>query len=66
VVTAVKPGSIAAMAAIEPGTVILQVNRKAVNSAAEFTRAVKQGSHEKRLLLLVRKGEVQRYVALSW
>jgi serine protease Do len=67
VVTEVQPGSIAAMAGIEPGTVILQVNRKAVNSAAEFARAVERGGKEKRrVLLLVRKDDMQRYVALSW
>ena len=66
VVTEVRPGSIAAMAGIDPGTVILQVNQNAIKSATEFQRAVKIGSKEKRLLLLVRKGDMQRYVVLSW
>ncbi len=66
VVTRVRPGSIAAMAGITPGVVILQVNQKPVNSAAGFRRAVEQSSAEKRVLLLIRKGEVQRFVALSW
>jgi serine protease Do len=66
VVTEVRPGSIAAMAGIETGSVILQVNREQVGSAADFQRAVKQAASDKRVLLLVRKGSMQRYVALSW
>ncbi|MEN8801818.1 MAG: DegQ family serine endoprotease [Thiogranum sp.] len=66
VVTEVHPGSIAARAGIEPGTIILQVNRKTVNSAADFTRALKQAGAGKRVLLLVRKGGMQSFLALSW
>ncbi len=66
VVTEVRPGSIAAMAGIEPGSVIVQVNRKPVTSAAEFKRAVKESGGERRVLLLIRKDAMQRYVALSW
>ena len=66
VVTAVQPGSIAAMGGIKTGMVILQVNHKPVKSAAEFKRAVKKSSNEKRVLLLARKGNVQQFFALSW
>lgn len=66
VVTNVQLDSIAAMAGIEPGSVILQVNRKPVNNAAEFERAIKESSAAKRVLLLVRSGDFQRYVALNW
>ena len=66
VVTEVHPGSIAAMAGIETGSIILQVNREPVSSATDFQRAIKQAASEKRVLLLVRKGGMQRYVALSW
>ena len=66
VVTQVRPGSIAAMAGIETGAVILQVNREAVSSAEDFTRAVRKGSAQKRLLMLVRDDGMQRYVVLSW
>tara|TARA_R110002167_G_scaffold8694_3_gene39796 strand:- start:21155 stop:22630 length:1476 start_codon:yes stop_codon:yes gene_type:complete len=65
-VTEVRPGSIAAMAGIETGSVILQVNREPVTSAADFQHAVKRSAGDKRVLLLVRKGGMQRYVALSW
>jgi len=66
VVTAVQPGSIAARTAIEIGSIILQVNRKPVKNAAEFQRAVKAGASERRVLLLIRKGNTQQYVALRW
>jgi serine protease Do len=66
VVTEVRRGSVAAMAGIEPGSIVLQVNREPVTSAAEFARALKKSAKEKRVLLLVRKDDMQRYVALSW
>jgi serine protease Do len=66
VVTEVRPGSRAATAGNETGSVILQVNRESVGSAVDFQRAVKQAAADKRVLLLVRKGGMQRYVALSW
>jgi len=66
VVTEVQSGSIAAMAGISPGTVILQVNHKTVSSAAEFKHAVKESSTDKSVLLLIRKGDMQNYVVLSW
>lgn len=66
VVTEVGTDSIAALAGIRPGTVILQANRKDIRSADDFQRAVKESSDEKRLLLLIRDGDVQRFVALTW
>lgn len=66
VVTEVQSGSIAASTGIEPGVIILQVNRKPVNSAAEFSRAVKKSSGDKRVLLLIYKDGMQRYVVLRW
>lgn len=66
VVTEVRPGSIAAMGGIEIGSVILQVNRTQVSSAADFQRAVRQSVGNRRVLLLVRKGGMQRYVSLGW
>lgn len=66
VVTEVKPGSIAAMAGIEPGTVILQVNRKKVANAGDFKRAVQASSSTKKVLLLVKTGNFQRYIVLNW
>lgn len=66
VVTEVRRGSIAAMAGIQPGTIILQVDNHVTNNVGDFKRAVAEASQQKRLLLLIRQNGVQRYVALSW
>ena len=66
VVTEVRPGSIAASAGIQPGSVIVQVNRKAIKSAEDFKSEVRKSSASKRILLLVRKNNMQQFIALSW
>ena len=66
VVTQVQPGSIASMGGIKTGMVILEVNQKVVNSAAEFKREVKKRSSEKRVLFLTRNGSIQQFIVLSW
>jgi serine protease Do len=66
VVTQVQLGSIAAMAGIESGIVIFQVNHEAIANASDFASAVKESSKEKRILMLVRKDDMQQFVALSW
>ena len=66
VVTRVIPGSVAAIAGIESGSVILQVNRKAVDTAGEFKRAIDKSRGAKSVLLLVDKDQLQRYLVLSW
>jgi serine protease Do len=66
VVTEVRPGSIAARMGIEPGGIILQANRRTMKNAAEFAVAVKESRRNKRLLLLIRKDGIQRFVGMSW
>jgi len=66
VVTEVQAGSIAAMAGIEPGAVILEVDRSKVSSPGEFRKAVKQGGKGRGILLLLRQDGMQRFVALKW
>lgn len=66
IVTQVTPGSVAELAGIQTGMVILEVNRNPVSSAEMFNRAIEQSSDEKRALFLVNSREGQRYVALSW
>lgn len=65
-ISEVKPGSVAARAGIKSGQVIAQVNRKPVNSVAEFKQAIKSSEKEKRVLLLIKSGEMSRFVALTW
>jgi serine protease Do len=65
-VTEVKPFSIAAMAGIKLGTVILQVNRKAVKNSAEFKQIIKESGAQKSVVLLILNEGYQRYVVLKW
>ncbi len=66
IVTDVAPSSVAAMAGIRRGSVILEVDRKAVNSAAEFKQALDKSAGNKRVLLLITENDMSRYVVLSW
>ncbi len=63
-VTAVEPGSLAAMAGIVPGTLILEVNRKPVGSPGEFAAALGEGGGEV-VLRLADNGRV-RQITLRW
>jgi serine protease Do len=65
-VTNVKSGSVAASAGIQTGSIILQVNQMPVNSAEEFKRLVKKSLSDKKVLLLIKKGGTQQFVALKW
>jgi serine protease Do len=62
VITAVQPGSAAASAGLRPGDVVLEVNRRAVNTVegfqAEWARAQDQ------VLLLVQRGQATLFVAV--
>ncbi|MEJ2611868.1 MAG: DegQ family serine endoprotease [Candidatus Thiodiazotropha sp.] len=66
VVTEVAAGSIAAMAGIQPGVVIMEVNRKPVNNAQQFKELIDQAAGNRRVLLLVSKNNVAQFVALRW
>ena len=56
----------AATAGFEAGYVILEVDGKPVRSAARFERMVKDSRSDGQVLLLVRKGETEQTVSLSW
>ncbi len=64
VVTSVEPGSLAALASIAPGTVILEANRRAVGNPAEFAAVVGE-AEDGVLLRLFEKGR-SRQVSLRW
>jgi len=66
VVTEVESGSVAAQAGIDVGTVILEVDRKPVRNAEEFTEAVAASKADKEVLLLVRQVDMQQFVVLQW
>jgi serine protease Do len=66
VVTTVAPQSLAALAGIAPGTLVLEVNRKTVGSPAEFEAALAEGSDNGSVLLRVADNGRSRYVTLRW
>jgi serine protease Do len=62
VVVEVAPDSPAADAGLEPGDVVLEVNRRAVASAAEYKNAVKGVKKGDTALVRVRRGQATQYV----
>ncbi len=66
-VVAVEPDSPAADKGLEPGDLITRVNQKPVSSANAAVAALKTAKKDKsNALLLVRRGDSQRFVALSF
>jgi serine protease Do len=66
-VVAVEPDSAAADKGLEPGDLITRVNQKPVTSANAAVAALKTAKKDKsNALLLVRRGDSQRFVALSF
>ena len=66
-VTNVVPGSTAAEKGLRPGDVIMRVNQRAVASAADAVAALNAAKESgENALLLVRRGDAQRFVALSF
>lgn len=65
VVARVSPGSLAEDAGLRQGDVILEVDRTAVNTRDAFERAMRQRTEEKNLLLLVRRKDTTRYIAMQ-
>ena len=65
-VVAVAPDSPAAEKGVRPGDVITRVNQQNVKNAAEAVTALNAAKKDDRALLLVRRGDSQRFVALSF
>jgi len=64
VVAEVTSGSPAEDVGIEPGMIILSVNRVYVNTVAEFNQALEQSAKTKKAVLLVKTGRFSQYVVL--
>lgn len=65
-ITEVKTGSVADMANIKVGSIILQVNRVNIKNTNDFNREVKQSSKDKSVLLLLKTDNRQYYIVLNW
>jgi serine protease Do len=64
VVTDVANGSPAAMAGLQSGDVIQEMDREKITSAADFDRAMRR-SAGRTVLLLVNRGGATRYLAVE-
>jgi serine protease Do len=67
IVVGVEDGSLAARQGIVPGDVIVQINQEPIGSAEEARAALADSRADgRRALLLVRRGDAQRFVALNF
>jgi serine protease Do len=65
VITGVEPGSEAARKGIEPGLVILEVNRQPIKNVKEFNAAVQRAKDKGVVMLRVTDGNTRPIVTLS-
>jgi len=61
----VSSGSVAAVAGIQPGMLIQEVNRQPVHNIEEFEQAVEKTKSNSLLLLLIKDRNGSRYIALN-
>ncbi len=66
IVSSVGEDSPAALAMIKPGSLIVAVNRKKVTSLEEFNKALAESEKEGSVLLAVRQGDTNRFIALHF
>jgi serine protease Do len=64
VVTGVLPGSPASESGLQPGDVIVELNRQPINNVQDFRTAYKQPGSKRALLLIYREGRTH-YVVLN-
>jgi serine protease Do len=65
VITQVEPDSPAAEEGIEPGMLIMQVERQPVTNVEEFQAAIKKAKSKNSVLLLIKQGKYSRFVAIK-
>jgi serine protease Do len=65
IVSSVRPGSPAADAGLSRGDVILEVNRRAIKSAAELQKMVDDAKAGTNLLFLVRRSGNNLFLAIN-
>jgi serine protease Do len=65
VVTQVDPGSIADLAGITTGALIMEVNRKPVENTKSFKEAIEEAAKENAVLLRVKQGRAIVFVVLK-
>lgn len=64
-ITRINPTSIAALAGLKKGTLILSVNRQKVTNVDEFNRALAQSTKDLPTLLQVKQGDAYLFISLQ-
>ncbi len=65
VVTNVSPSSIAALAGLKKGAIILGINRKKVSNVRDFNEALRQTSENQPILLQIKQGNLYLFLSLQ-
>ncbi|MHC4159915.1 MAG: DegQ family serine endoprotease [Planctomycetota bacterium] len=65
VVTQVEPGSLADLAGISSGTLIIEVNREPVENTDQFNEAMEKAAEQGTVLLLIKDKRYTRFVVLT-
>jgi serine protease Do len=65
IVTQVEPGSIAELAGITSGALIMEVNRKPVENTKSFKQAIEDAAKEDAVLLRIKQGQAAIFVVLK-
>jgi serine protease Do len=65
IVLEVNPGSLADLAGITAGTLIMEVDRKPVYNTKDFTEAIQKSAEDGSVLLLVNNGSYSRFLILK-
>ncbi len=66
IITNVAPGSIAANAGLEPGDVILEINKQKVSNLDNYKKSMDSTADGQNILFLVQRGSNTIYVALKF
>lgn len=64
-ITSVKSGSIAEKVGLKPGVLILQINQQRIHNIADFNEALKDVDSRKSILLLIKYGNITRFISLK-
>ncbi len=65
IITKVDPSSIAAMAGLKKGAMILSVNREKVSNVDEFNAALANGPKDQPILLQIKQGDIYLFLSLQ-
>jgi serine protease Do len=66
IVSRVMPGGAAAQAGIQPGDLIMSVNQQTVSTVDDFDKAMQRSMQNKKVLFLVRRGQISQFVVVKF